>query len=276
MLANPQPRNRRLIGGIAAELEATQPLQRDDLRTRERTGGDIDRIVWEFNAVRIGAPEPWATCGARIRLRVKATIRRVLVLLRARRAHREMAHGRLGPVVRNVLDDREPGAAVGAVGEWVSVPPIAGGDDIGDAIRTGRRVGSDRLIVAIDGPALHDAEADLPHRIHRHCLDRFDSSEPRRLGAQCGRKRVELDPPALDLDDDRSGGVADPAAEPKTGREVPDKGAKPHPLNDAVDREALPFADPTHACVRARRAGRRWWGCDGHGIMRRAGAPRSS
>jgi hypothetical protein len=55
---------------------------------------------------------------------VKTAVQRVIVFLLTAGAHFEIPHCRIGPVVRNIFDDREAGAAVGAVGESIVEPAI--------------------------------------------------------------------------------------------------------------------------------------------------------
>ena len=73
----------------------------------------------------VGVPETRSARRTCIRLRVKASVARVLILTPAGVAHRELTHRRQRPVVRDVLDDREPRTAVRAVGEGVAVAAIA-------------------------------------------------------------------------------------------------------------------------------------------------------
>ena len=78
---------------------------------------------------------------AGVRLGVEASIQGVLVLGPARVAHREVLHGRVGPVVGQALNDAEARAAVGAVGERVEVATVGGVEQLMQAIGAGGYVG---------------------------------------------------------------------------------------------------------------------------------------
>ena len=276
MLAIPQPLYRDVIGRIAAELEAAQALERDDLPSSDRSGGQADGIAGALDTARVRIPETRAARGARVRLRMKTAIRRVLVLLRAGRAHREMTHGRERPVVWNVLDDREAGTAVGAVRECVSVPPVRGVEDVVNALGTSRCIRRDRLVVTVDGSTLDDPKAALAGRLQRYHLDGVDPGQARGIVVERDREGIERVPIALDLDDHRPRGVADQTAEPEAGRQIPDERSESNPLNHAANRDTPPLGRASSRCGRTRRAARRWPGRDAHGVMRRACAPRSS
>ena len=94
----------------------------------------------------------------RVGLRVEATVARVLVLPPAGRAQREAPHGRPLAVVGQVLDDREPGPAVGAVGERVVVAAVARVEELATAVVAGGDVRRDELVGAGVGLTLEDDE----------------------------------------------------------------------------------------------------------------------
>ena len=138
---------------------------------------------------------------AGVGLRVEAPVGRVLVLPPARRAQRERAHGGALAVVGQVLDDREPGAAVGAVGERVVVAPVAGVEQLAPAVGAGGDVRRDELVRARVGGALQDHEAvagrravDRVPRRHLAHLVRGDVAARRRLRRQRLGERRDLQP----------------------------------------------------------------------------------
>src|SRR5262249_38026161 len=79
--------------------------------------------------------------GAGVRLRVETAIQRVFVLLDAFRAHHELLHGRVGPVIGQRLDDRKARAAVRAVGERVAMAAVIRIGNVVQAIRANGEVG---------------------------------------------------------------------------------------------------------------------------------------
>ena len=109
LLAVAQAPDGLFIARIHKQLEAAQPLERQDLA---RTHGDRrlpqrPMLSGQHTPGRAPAFELRAALGAGIRLRVKAPVRCVVVFAVALRAHREALHGRVGPVIRQGLNDGE-------------------------------------------------------------------------------------------------------------------------------------------------------------------------
>ena len=153
---------------------------------------------------------------------------------------------------------------------------IAGVQDVGVALGACRGIGCNRLIVAVDRTALHDAESLISDRLERGRLEDIDPSEAWRILAQCDGKALERAPITLDLDDHGARRVADRAAEPETGREVPDERTEAHPLNHTMHCEPQPLTRATSGCIRIRCMGRDGLGRDAHRLTLRAGDPPSS
>ena len=65
---------------------------------------------------------------------MKAPVRWIVVLRLAIGTHQEGSHRRLGPVVGNILDDREARTAVGAVDERVPVAAVARVEELSQAV----------------------------------------------------------------------------------------------------------------------------------------------
>jgi hypothetical protein len=72
---------------------------------------------------------------------MEAPVSRVVVFRLASRAHRELRHGGLRPVVGNTARDREPRPAVGAVQEGIPVAPVAWVQQFAQAVRASRGIG---------------------------------------------------------------------------------------------------------------------------------------
>ena len=79
-------------------------------------------------------PDLWATHGTRVGLGVKTAIDRIVVLRLAFGAHLEGSHRRLRPVVGDVPDDGEAGAAVGAIDEGIAVAPVVRVEEFPQAV----------------------------------------------------------------------------------------------------------------------------------------------
>ena len=129
MLALPQARHCLGIARIHQKLESSNAFERDDLALSQR----LDRI---FD----GAVELRPAHRARVGLRVKAAVRRILVFLAAPRAQHEITHRRVGPVIRNVDDDGVARPAIRAVGEGIFKAAIVGIEQFFAAVGAGGQV----------------------------------------------------------------------------------------------------------------------------------------
>jgi hypothetical protein len=99
-----------------------------------------DRLNSNRRSIRAHQPNPRPALPARIRLRMKSPVPRIVVLRLARRAHLESRHRSLRPVVRNPPRNREPRPAVGAVQKRIAVPPVRRIQQLPQAIRARRRI----------------------------------------------------------------------------------------------------------------------------------------
>jgi hypothetical protein len=132
-LAQPQPLDRLLVARQAGQMEPSDPLDRDDPAAAQQGGHLVERVR-----------QPRPAGGAGVGLGVKAAVRGIGVLGRARGAHREGGHRRQRPVVGHPADDREPRSAVGTVDERVAVAPVGRVAQLAQARVAGRDVGRDR------------------------------------------------------------------------------------------------------------------------------------
>jgi hypothetical protein len=125
-------------------VKAAEALDRDDLAPAESRDDIGDRIAAAARAaLRVQKREVRSARRAGIRLRVKAPIERRAVLGEALRALRERRHARHAAVVRELPGDRVARPAVGAVDERVAVAAVARIEQLREAIRTDRAVGTD-------------------------------------------------------------------------------------------------------------------------------------
>ena len=108
-LAPAEARHRRLVMRVAEEMEAAEPLQRHDASRLQDGRGVLDRDV-----------ELRSAAGTGDRLGVEAPVRRIGIVARAVRAHRERRHRSLRPVVGERARQRIAGAAMGAVDQRVA------------------------------------------------------------------------------------------------------------------------------------------------------------
>jgi hypothetical protein len=106
---------------------------------------------------------------------VKSTVQRVLVFLQALRTHPEGFHGRLGPVIGNVLDDGEPGTAMGAIDERVAVSPVFRIEELSPARIAGGNIRRDALKSSLLGNARPDLERSISFWRFVLAMDFFDA-----------------------------------------------------------------------------------------------------
>ena len=133
-LAFPQAADGRLVGGEAGQVIAADALDRDGAAGPDQSPDGVANRRPVFEIVRpIEEAEPRARAagGARIGLGVEAPVGGVVVFGAAGRAHGEPGHGRLRPVVGRAVEDAEPRAAVGAVGQRIGEAAVGGVADLG-------------------------------------------------------------------------------------------------------------------------------------------------
>ena len=175
--------------------------------------------------------------GARDRLRMEAAISRVAVLGLARRAQRELAHRRPGPVIRQVVDDRGSRPAVGAICERVAIAPICRVEQLGEAVVARGDVWREEPFGGGDRFALFDREAgpgfDLAVRLAD--FHRFDSSSRRRITGQPAREILDCPNRPCGLDHDLTGAIDDGAVQPELGRKPPHERPEADALDNAAD-----------------------------------------
>ncbi len=247
-LAVAQPADRDVVGRITGEVVAAETLDRHDAAGQDVGGGGQQGGVAGRDRSRGGRRaigEPGAAGRAGHGLGVEPAIRGARVLGSARRAERERPHRRGRPVVRQVIDDRRPRAAVRAVRERVPVAPVGGVEQLAQAVVAGGDVGREEALGRRGRDALLDLEARrqgrglrLAQRANRHALH---VRPRRRIGPEAAGQRVEGGGRASGLDLHAPGDVAHPAVQAELGGEAPDERTEAHALDDAVhDEEACP------------------------------------
>ena len=246
------------IGRITRQVEAAEPLDRHDRPASKHRADELDDIAFDTAARRVAELDPRTARRTRHGLRVEAPIAGSLVLLPAGLAHREVAHRRSRPVVREGLDDRESRTAVGAVDERVPVPAIVRVEELAQARVAGGGVGRDEPIAGGAFDADVDVEPGEPVDVLGRPADVVHHGE-RRRGARRAPPRTHRAtgrrPFQVDLD--HTVGVADPARQAVPLRQPPDERPEPHALHDAADRDPaglrLGRHDPAHVPPPASR-----------------------
>ena len=226
-------------------MEAAQPADCHNLAVRQALRGSLQRgrPSAHLRAVsRLFQPHARTAVGTAVGLRVVAPIGGLAVLPQALVALRERPHARALPVVGHRLDDREPGAAIGAGDERIVVAPVGRIEQLGFADRAQRHVGRYRLAPVRLVHALDDAELVHVAQLGLRDVDRVDARQRWGLGHEVVHECLHRRLAALDRYPDLAGFVAHPAAEPVLQRQAVHEGTEAHPLHHPRDAESQGFA----------------------------------
>ena len=188
----------------------------------------------------------WPTDRTGVRLGVKAPIQRVVVLRLALRAHDEVPHGGQRAVVGNVGDDSEARAAIGAIGERVTVTAVGRVQQFAQAIGAGGDVGRDELVAPLLRHTVANLEGRGADRRHIGDLDAFYTRQGRRFPLQITHKRRQRGCRAFDLDLHPAGMIKHPAGQTIFVRQAIDEGTETDPLHHAAHADRLPYQPARH------------------------------
>ncbi len=196
-----------------------------------------------FGSAGDGSREARPAAGAARGLGVKPPVRRVVVLVGARHAHRKPGHGGERPVVGNVADDREPRTAVGAVDERVAEAAVGRVGQLAEAVGAGSGVGGDERVPGPSDWTGHDREPRCPSGGRGGVRDPFDLRE-RRPVAQRGDELRHVPARPFDLGEHPVDVVAHMPGEPEPSSERVHERPIPDALNHTLDPH-----HPTNAFV---------------------------
>ena len=251
--ARPQAHHGGFVVGTARQVKAPEALDCDDLSRREHGGGFVKRVV-AVQPLPGGARQPdrRPALGAGHGLGVKAARGGVGVLARAERAHREIAHRRVGSIVRDALDDGVPRPAVGAVDERVGVSRVGGVGQFGQAIAAGGGVDGDLCVghlAALAGPDLEVLLAGQRGQV-RLPAGR-NTGQGGQLAGQPAGEILDRTGSALDADYDAAGVVGDVACQAQALGQAINEGPEPHALDlsGQVEPPALDAMGLCHGSV---------------------------
>jgi len=154
-----------------------EAFQRNDLARGNRLFEKLIRVSRDGFAVLIEA-QARAADMAGVRLGVKAAVERVLILFQAVWTHGENGHGRVFPVVRNIVYNCEARAAVRTVGKRVSVVPVSLSVDVGGAVFAKSDIRRDQR-VPDSFLAEQNSELLVAERLHGMMADGLNQRERR-------------------------------------------------------------------------------------------------
>src|SRR6516164_1317037 len=118
----------------------------------------------------------------------------------------------MGTVIRNVSNDRVAGAAVRAIGERISMPPVAGILEIHSAILASSHVWRHKSKLSRRRHALANGEMILAERLDARDAQPVDASQGRQLGFERRKEAVYRVFIPFDLDRYSLGRVQNKAA----------------------------------------------------------------
>jgi hypothetical protein len=225
-------RFRSIVARIARQVKSAQTPDRHDLALAQpplRLANGRGQLRPAFRA--------------RIRLRMKAAIARIVIFRLARPAHVEARHGGVRAVVWNVADDRIARPAVGAIGEGVAKPPVGRIGEIAVAVRACRHVRRDQHELAFLRPAFANDEILPANRIHLRHQHLFDARQGRRFAAQALDEAIERIAGALGLRHDPGRRIQHVAREPQPPRQLEHERTEAHPLHHAANADLPPCHD---------------------------------
>ncbi len=229
---------------VGQKLEPAEPLHGHDAPAEDRSYGRVQCLIAD-GQLAAGVVEqlqmrPTGRTGDR--LRVKSPVGRVFIFRPAGWTHGEAGHRGPRAVVRQLLDDRPPRPAVGAIGKRIPVTPLGRVADFGQAlmarcqVRRDRRPNARFAAACLDPKAGQTPVADRCARRRKVSnRDRFDSRLRRRRVAQGLDKRFDRSAVPLDIDLDRVRLVPHPAAKSQRRGRLVNERTKPDPLHDASD-----------------------------------------
>ena len=238
-------------------MKPTQPLDRHNLPCQQSISRRTDRIG--LSSHQPPRPTPYAqhpksrpTHRARVRLGVEATVARVVVLRLTGRAHDEAAHGGVGAVVGQRLDDTEARPAVGAVGEWIAVAAVGGIQHFGQTVGAGGDIGQHQRGLGTGFFAVTNLETDVAGRFQPLFVQRVDDGARRCLERQTFQKPLHALLRSFHLDEHPLAVVDHPAGERQLRGQSVDERAKADPLHRAVDFQPQPAGRVGRGSIVAR------------------------
>ena len=251
LLQGTQTGHRLLVGGVASELIAAEPLDGDDLALLQEAAHRVDVIehgmLIEAHGASVEADEPRLRAAdmAGDRLGVEPAIGGIAILRIAGRTHGEDRHRGLRAVIGNASDDGEAWAAMGAIGEGVAVAARERVEHFGRTVLTDSGVGRD-LGMGRAADALGDAE-----------LAREIAAKGARLDLVDAAKRWTLALHALEEARNRAAAAADPHQNAVRvvqhfAHEAQLAGDAPHGRAEAHALHAAAHSDLDGACLLLR------------------------
>ena len=168
---------------------------------------------------------------------MESTIVGIVVFGLAVGAHPKCGHGGGQTVVRDILDDRVPRAAIGAICKWIQVPAVAWCDRVGKTFGAGRDIRRYPREIAHRSAAFPNFEAVLVAGFQIRNVDLGDPRQNRGLDPQPCEEAVHCRPFRFDFD--AGFRVPHESTDFKLFSQMEDKRPKAHALHGATDLNTL-------------------------------------
>lgn len=185
-------------------------------------------------------------------MRVETAIGRIVILRLAGSTHLEGGHGSARAVVRNIANDGEARATIGAVNEGVAKTAVARIHHFTQTIGAHGDVRRDERFGRRVKTAGEDAESGFRLQLGIAGKKRGDFGQRRKFGRQALKETVEEDGVALDFDGHSRGSVGNKASEIAFLSEAIDKGTKTDTLDYAGDVDGFARNDSSWRFVHER------------------------
>ncbi len=250
MLALAQRGDRCRASRITGQMKAADALDRHNRTSRQQSAGGLDRIPRrrisipsnrsQITPFRIGQPDLGTTDGTGIGLCMKTAIGWVCILRRAGRAHLELGHAGVGPIVGDRADDAQPRPTMGAIGERIAITAIARISDLGRAGCAGCRVCNHAGLYPAR-PTLDDAEALRRWPIAKPSLDAIDAPKRWALDHQGPTEIIDLGTATPEPNQHALAVVTDVTSQTSVARQAPDRWPEANPLHQTTHPDRLTF-----------------------------------
>ncbi len=176
VLQDPESCHGLLICCITAQMESSDPLDRDDLPIDDRLTDTGDRRASPLLSARQIYLRPAVIAAHRLCI-VSARLR-MCIFIRTLRAHRKFTHTRSFAVIRHGIQDRESWPACGTIDKRMHIPPVFRIVQLLFAFRTGRDIRRNEDI-ALLLLALNNVKLRKRHVLARMDID-FQNRRPLR------------------------------------------------------------------------------------------------
>ena len=236
-LAHPQALHCRGRARVHGQVEAAQSLDGHHRAGRQGRGRLGQGIAGKRPAGRVVPAELRPAHRAGVGLGVEAAVQGIVVLAPAVIAQGEHAHGGVRPVVGDLFDDGEAGAAVGAVGKGVAEAAVVRVADLGQAVGAGGDVRGDLGARRPAAVTRQDAEIRGIRRLGRFDAHLDDARHRRRLGAEPAHELVHRRGRAGQVDVHALAVVGHGPLHPQAQGQAVDKGPEAHALDNAAHRD---------------------------------------